>query len=95
MWAIYNDVVQYCKYKGQGRTGESQFEAPESMGVRLVGGYNKFSVDESGERFDFSRVYHSPRQLYEKDLLDGREVKQVMPIRGVFGDMHFYKVWVV
>lgn len=95
MFGGYYDTVEYKAIQGKDKFGTITYAEPDDKQVRFVKGQDVISIDGEKQIIRYKRIYHTPFEVKEGDLLDGHNVTDIRPSRDLHGNIHFYIVGTV
>lgn len=94
MFDNYNDEVKLRSPTGKfDSMRHPVYDEERKVKLRYIKSSNTFDVSSQSVSTELSITYHSPVEITLESLIDGKlKVFECRPIRGIEGQIRFYKV---
>ena len=95
MGGNYYDEIEYKQAVGKSKFGCIEYKPSEKRMVSHVKGKDIKVFEGEKEVTKYKRIYHTPFEVKEGDMIDNHLVTDVRPDRDLSGKVHFWIVGVI
>lgn len=95
MLGNFIDDIKYKKSTGRSKLGNIEYQPEEIRKASYVKGKDIEVVEGDKKVTKYKRIYHTPFEVKEGDMIDGHLVVDVRPSRDLRGKVYFWIVGVI